>query len=391
MKKYIYFDHAATTPVAQEVFAAMKPYFRTKYGNPSSAHFFGQEAKEAVEKARQKAAGFLGADPSEIIFTSGATESDNLAILGLAKTQKGRSGHLITTAIEHPAVSEPCQFLEKEGYALTRLPVGLNGIISAAGLEKEIRADTFLVSVMFVNNEIGAVQPVEEIGRLIKELNQKRKQKIYFHIDAVQAANYFDCGAERLKADLISLSAHKIYGPKGVGLLYLRKGTLLQPIQFGGHQERGLRPGTINAPLIVGLGEALQAAKEKRSSESGKAAFLTGRIIDFCLKNIPDCELNGDREKRSPGHVNLSFHNVEGESLLLMLEGSGIIVSTGSACASHSLAPSPVLKALGLSDEKCHGSIRITLGRDNTEKEVDYFLKVLPEIIKKLRDRSPLK
>ncbi len=389
MKKYIYFDNAATTPVAEEVLEAMLPYFREKYGNASSLHSLGLSSDKAVEKARQQTADFLNCLTEEVIFTSGATESNNLTVLGLAKSLG--QGHIITTAIEHPAILEPCEALEKEGYELTKLPVSSKGIISLKTLKEAIQPDTFLITIMYVNNEIGAIQPIKEIGQLIKEVNKNRKQKIYFHTDAVQAASFFPCDVDVLGLDFISISGHKIYGPKGVGALYVRKGSPLKSIQYGGHHERSLRPGTINTPLIVGLGKALEIVKKRRVKDTEKVNQLSKKIINYILKNIPMASYNGDENLRAPGHVNITFENIEGESLLLLLDAERIAVSTGSACASHSLIPSHVLKAIGLSNEKCHGTIRLSLGRDNTEEEVEVLLKVLPKIIKKIRERSPLK
>jgi cysteine desulfurase len=380
----IYFDHAATTPVDPSVLKAMQPYFSQKFGNPSSLHSFGQEAAKAVEEARIKVAKFLGADSNEIIFTSGATESDNLAVIGLARAMKAKGGRrIITSSIEHPAVKETCQALKKEGFEIIELPVNSAGLVLIETLKKDITPNTFLVTIMYVNNEIGSLQPIPEIGQYLAELNQQRASegmnKIYFHTDAVQAVNLFDCRINYLGVDLLSISGHKIYGPKGVGALYARKGTPLLPLQFGGHQEKSLRPGTINPPLIVGLGQAIELKK------------FSDQIIRFVLKNITGAKLNGDLKKRSPAHIDFTFDNVEGESLLLLLDQQGIAVSTGSACASGSLAPSYVLRALGLPPEKCHGSVRISLGRENTNTEVRRFLQVLPQVINKIRARSPLK
>lgn len=394
MKKYIYLDHAATTPVDPRVLKAMRPYFTAKFGNPSSLHSFGQKAAEGVEKAREQVADFLGCRPEEIIFTSGATESDNLAIQGLAKAMKVKGGRkIITTAIEHPAVKETVQALEKEGYEIAELPVDSRGLLELKGLKNAITPETFLVTVMYVNNEIGSLQPIGEIGEYLQELNIERKKanlnRIYFHTDAVQAVNLFDCSVDRLKVDLLSLSGHKIYGPKGVGALYVRKETPLLPIQYGGHHERGLRPGTINTPLIVGLGQAVALVKKYQKRDYKRLKKMSDGIIDFILKNISGAKFNGDRQKRSPAHVDFTFDNAEGESILLLLDHLGLAVSTGSACASGSLEPSSVLKAIGLSDEKCHGSIRISLGRENTAAEIDYFLNSLVKVIKKIRARSP--
>ncbi|MFH1366708.1 MAG: cysteine desulfurase family protein [Patescibacteria group bacterium] len=395
MKK-VYFDHAATTSVDPRVLKVMLPYFSRKFGNPSSVHNFGQEAAQAVEESRVKVAGFLGADASEVFFTSGATESDNLAIFGLAKAMKRKGGRrIITSVLEHPAVKDTCQALKKDGFEVIELSVDPHGIIKIEELIKAVTPETFLVTIMYVNNEIGSVQPIAEIGRYLALINKERTAKdlntIYFHTDAVQAVNLFDCQVDYLKVDLLSLSGHKIYGPKGVGALYVRKGTPLSPIQYGGHQERSLRPGTINTPLIVGLGKAIELAGRSQKIDYLKLKKLSDQIINFVLKNIPRVKLNGNLKKKSPAHIDFTFDNVEGESLLLLLDQKGIAVSTGSACASGSLEPSYVLRALGLPPEKCHGSVRISLGRNNSVNEVKYFIKVLPELIKKIRARSPLK
>jgi cysteine desulfurase len=390
MKK-IYFDHAATTPVDPEVLSAMMPYFSKKFGNAASLHSFGQEALQAYDQAREKVADFLGAKPKEIIFTSGATESNNLAIRGLAKVMKGRGGqHIITSRIEHPAVLEVCQALEKEGFKVTYLKVDKDGLIFLSELEKAITDQTFMVSIMYVNNETGAIQPIKEIGEKIEGLNKGRKNKIYFHVDAVQAVNYLNCKADYLKADFISLSAHKIYGPKGIGALYKKENVPLFPIQFGGHHEFGLRSGTQNVPGAVGLAKALELVEKRKVASNNKLNKLGDRLINGVLK-ILDSKLNGNRNKKIPSHNSFTLKNVEGEAVLTMLDLEGMAISTGSACASGSLEPSHVLLAMGLSEVDCHGSIRVTLGKDNTEKEVLLFLEKLPLIIKKLRRISPYK
>lgn len=390
MKK-IYFDHAATTPVDPEVLSAMMPYFTKKFGNAASLHSFGQEALQVYDQAREKVAEFLGVKPKEIIFTSGATESNNLAIRGLAKVMKERgSNHIITSKIEHPAVKEVCQALEKEAFKVTYLKVDKNGIISLSELENAIRDQTFLVSIMYVNNETGAIQPIGEIGGMIEKLNKVRKNKIYFHTDAVQAVNYLNCKITYLKTDLLSLSAHKIYGPKGIGVLYKKENVPLLPIQFGGHHEFGLRSGTQNVPGAVGLAKALDLVEKNKTATNKKLKILSNRLINGVLK-IADSSLNGDRNKKIPSHNSFTFKNVEGEAILTMLDLDGMAISTGSACASGSLEPSHVLLAMGLSEIDCHGSIRVTLGKDNTENEINLFLKKLPQIIKKLREISPYK
>ncbi|MDZ7799124.1 MAG: cysteine desulfurase family protein [Patescibacteria group bacterium] len=391
MNKYIYFDHAATTPLEPLVFKAMRPYFKTIFANPNSLHSPGQKANQGLEKARRQAANFLNCSEAEIYFTSGATESINLALQGVALKRKNNFGHIITTAIEHPAVLETVKALESKGFKVTYLPVNNKGLINEKVFKKAIRKETFLVSLMYINNETGARQPIEKIGAIIKSNNKSRKNKIIFHTDAVQAAALFPLAVDKLGVDTLSLSAHKIYGPKGVGLLYLKKNLNLKPIIFGGHHENGVRPGTLNTPLIVGLGEALEMVRKKRKKDYKKLFNFSQKIIKEVKINIKGAIFNGDLLKRSPGHINFTFDNIEGESLLLMLDKEGLAVSTGSACASASLKSSHVLKAMGLSESRCHGAIRISLGRHNTKEEVEKFLRVLPNLIKKIRARSPQK
>jgi len=381
-----YFDHSATTPVDSRVFEAMLPYFSDTFGNASSIHGFGQQAMAAVDDAREIVADFLGSKTNEIFFTSGATESDNIVILGLAKPGE----HIITTKIEHPAILEPGKEMEKRGVAVTYIGVDSKGLVSVDDIEKAIKDNTCLISVMYVNNEIGTIQPIVEIGQLIKKLNQSRKNKIYFHTDAVQAANYCEMNVDKLGVDLLSMSGHKIYGPKGIGVLYKRAGAPVSPIQFGGHQEKGIRPGTLNVPGIIGLGKAVKLITEE-SNNNGRIKKLRDQLISGILKNIPDTQINGDLEKRVPNNAHFSFKGVEGESMLLLLDQEGIAVSTGSACSSGSLEPSHVLMSLGMDPLLAHGSLRITLGKFNTEKDIDYLLEVLPMIVAKLRKISPIK
>src|SRR3989338_2752365 len=382
----IYFDHSATAPVDPEVFKAMAPFFSEIFGNASSIHGFGQAAQTAVDEAREAVAEFLGAKTNEVIFTSGATESDNLVILGLAKPGE----QIITSKIEHPAILEACREMEKRGAEVTYLGVDAQGLVSLAELQKAIKAETRLVSIMYVNNEIGTIQPIAKIGEMIKELNQTRKEKIYFHTDAVQAANYCEMNVNKLGVDLMSLWANKIYGPKGIGALYRRSGTPLKPIQFGGHQEAGLRPGTLHVPGIIGPGKAAELiSKDKKNL--GEIRKLRDYLIEEILKIIPKAQVNGDLKNRAPNNAHFSFYGVEGESLLLLLDQRGIAVSTGSACSSGSLEPSHVLMALGLNPLLAHGSLRITLGKFNTKKEIDRLIEVLPGIVEKLRKMSPLK
>jgi cysteine desulfurase len=398
MKK-IYFDHSATTPVDAKVLGAMLPYLKNDFGNASSLHSFGQKARAGVETAREQVAKFLACQSKEIIFTSGATESNNLAILGLVRRARAlypkRKIHVITSAIEHPAVLEVCRELKKEEVEVTYLPVSRAGLVRAADVQKAIRSETILVSVMYVNNEVGTIQPIGEIGKIIQEVNvgREKQNKIYFHTDAVQAANFCDCRVDFLGVDLLSLSAHKIYGPKGVGVLFARSGTPLLPIIFGGHQEQGMRSGTENVAGIVGLGKAVELLNKKSEikNQNLRIKKLRDKLIKGILQKIPDAILTGDLEHRVAGNASFCFKNVEGESILLMLDMEGIAVSTGSACSSGSLEPSHVLSAMGVSPIVSHGSVRVTLGKNNTEEEINHFLKVFPGIVARLRKMSPIK
>ncbi|MFA6393570.1 MAG: cysteine desulfurase family protein [Patescibacteria group bacterium] len=386
-EKKIYLDHGATTPVDKKVLKAMLPYFNENYGNAASHHAFGKDACKAVEAARNEAAIFFHANPEEIIFTSGATESNNLTVKGIIKRAKieGAKSHIITTAFEHHCVLDACGAMQKEGLAeVTFLNPETDGVVSVEKIREAIRPNTVLISVMYVNNEIGTVQPIAAIGNMIKEQNSK----ILFHTDATQAVNYFNCNVDELNVDLLSMSAHKIYGPKGVGLLYIRKGTPVARIQDGGDQEARLRAGTHNVPGIVGLGKALELVGKNNKKDAKKIAKLRDRLIDRVLKEIPDTFLNGSRELRSPNNANISFKNVEGESMLMLLDMAGIAASTGSACSSDSLAPSHVLLAIGRKAEEAHGSIRITLGKQTTEEEIDYAVEKLKESAKKIRKIS---
>lgn len=392
MKK-IYLDYAATTPVDREVMKAMRPYFSQKFGNPMSIHSFGQEAFLALDKSRREVADFLGCSGSEVIFTSGATESNNSVIKGVLRHHYLRSGqkfkpHIITTQFEHHCLLNACKTAEREGLAeITFLPVYKDGVVKLNDVKKAIKKNTILVSVMYVNNEIGTVQPIAEIGKIIKTHNIENKTKILFHTDATQAVNYFDCNVNKLNADLLSLSGHKIYGPKGVGALYVHKGTPIMQIMDGGEQEFGRRAGTHNVPGIVGLGRALEEIKNQKSKIK-IIVSLRDYLISRVLKEIPDSYLNGSKEKRSPNNINFRFDNVEGESLVLALDQNGIAASTGSACSTGALEPSHVLLALGLDPEQAHGSLRITIGKYTTKKEIDYTLAALKKVIKKLRKVS---
>ncbi|RLC35191.1 MAG: cysteine desulfurase NifS [Candidatus Nealsonbacteria bacterium] len=384
----IYLDYAATTPVDPNVLKAMSPYFKKDFGNPSSIHGFGQKALGAVDEAREKLANFLGCDATEIVFTGSATEANNLAIFGLV----GKGDHIITSQIEHHAVLEPCQILEKRGVEVTYLPVTKEGLVDPDQVKKAIRPNTVLVSIMYANNEIGTVQPVAEIGQFLKSKAQNPKPKIYFHTDAVQAVNYLDCNVKNLGVDLLTISSHKIYGPKGVGSLFVRKGVPLKPIIYGGGHERGLRSGTENVAGVVGLGQAVEEIQNpKLKIQNIRIRQLRDKIIKRITKIIPDSRLNGSPKLRLPNNINISFKGVEGEALVIALDQKGIAVSTGSACSSKSLKPSHVLLALGLSQEQAHGSLRISLGKFTTEKEIEKFLKVLPSVVKRLREISGYK
>jgi cysteine desulfurase len=382
--KRIYMDHSATTPVAPEVLEAMLPYFSEKFGNASSLHSFGLEAKEALEESREKVAGLLGAKPEEIIFTAGGTESDNLALKGIARKNQKSGKHIITTQVEHPAILECCRKLEKEGFEVTYLPVTNEGLVEIATLESAIRSDTILISVMHANNEVGTIQPLEEIGRLAAE------KDIYLHTDAVQSVGKIPTDVNKLGVDLLSLSAHKLYGPKGVGALYIRNGTRLVSIIQGGGHERGLRSGTENIAGIVGLARAAVLAGETMTMEAERLTRLRDRLAELVLLKVKESWINGTMKMRLPGNLNFGFKYVEGESLLLFLDSIGISVSTGSACSSHKLEPSHVLLSLGLKPEECHGSLRITLGRSNTLEEVDYVALGIARAVERFRGISAL-
>lgn len=397
MKK-IYLDHAATTPVDREVMKAMKPYFSQKFGNPMSIHSFGREAQTALDKARQEVADFLGCDTSEVIFTSGATESNNSVIKGLIRHHYLRSGkkfkpHIITTQFEHHCLLNACKTAEREGLAkVTYLPVYKEGVVKLHDIKKAITKNTILISIMYANNEIGTIQPITEIGKFIKNYKPKTKnQKLFFHTDATQAVNYLDCNVNKLNIDLLSLSGHKIYGPKGIGALYIRHATPIMQVMDGGEQEFGRRAGTHNIPGIVGLAQALAEVKSQSRQGGTKVksiSSLRDYLIKKVLKEIPNSYLNGSKEKRLPNNANFRFDNTEGESLVLALDQEGIAASTGSACSTGTLEPSHVLLALGLKPEQAHGSLRITLGKYTTKKEIDYTIKALKKIIKRLRNIS---
>lgn len=385
--KTIYLDHSATTPVDKRVIKEMLPYFSHKFGNSASIHTLGKISEMAVETSRQRVADFLNCDKDEIIFTSGSTESNNLFLRGIIKALSNKKKiHIITSAIEHDSILETLTELEKEGAEVTYLPVKGNGIIDIKDLKNAIKSETILVSIMYANNEVGSIQPIEEIGKLLSQYDRK----IYFHTDATQAVNALRCDVKKLKVDFLSLSGHKIYGPKGVGALYIKKDSPLVAIQSGGHQERNLRSGTLNVPGIVGLGVAIQIASKEREKNNKKIAKLRNMLVAGILKKIPETIINTDIEKSLPSHAHFSFLDVEGEAVLLELDFKGIEVSTGSACASGSLEPSHNLLAMGITPEVAHGSIRFSLGRENTKQEIQKVINVLPSIIAKLRKMNPL-
>jgi len=414
----IYLDHSATTPLDKQVLDAMLPYFSEKFGNASSIHSFGQEALLGVDKARAQVANFLNCESSEIVFTSGATESNNLAIKGvmkaLRKQYKDKKMHIITSLVEHDAILEPVAEMQYEGVEASHVPVGANGVINLEKFEKMIKDNTVLVSIMMVNSEVGAIQPIRAIGKIIHKLNEKKlndwnklapaergekPQPIYFHTDATQGINFLNCDVDWNYIDLLSMSAHKIYGPKGVGVLYKQKDVPMLALQRGGHHEGNLRSGTLNVTGIVGLGEAIALLGERK--EKGEPtdkqienneyiAKLRNRLVDGIRNSVDDVVLNTDYENCTPSHAHFSFIGVEGESGLISLDMEGIAVSTGSACASGSLKASHVLLAMGIKKEVCHNSIRFTLGKHNTEAEIDYVIEKLPVVVERLRKMNPI-
>lgn len=390
--RQIYLDHNATTPIEPAVVRAMRPFEGKAYGNPGSFHSKGKEAKDAVDVAREWIAEWMGVREDEIIFTGSGTESDNLAILGYARAHAAMGKHLVTTAIEHHAVLESMQFLaRKEGFELAVVPVEKNGIVDAERVLDAIRPDTTVVSVMLANNEIGTIQPSEEIGRGIERLRKEGKAPhVVFHTDACQAAAYIPLNIAKLHVDLLSLNGSKCYGPKGIGLLYAKRGIKLQPLMFGGAQEKAIRPGTENVAGIVGLRAALEIVEQRRDQDINHLRPLQTMLMDGILDTIPKTRLNGDRERRLPNNVNISIMDLEGEALILYLDAAGIYVSTGSACTSASLDPSHVILALGMPYEVAHGSIRFSLGRGTTKRDIIYVLKTLPPLVQKLRSISPV-
>jgi cysteine desulfurase len=382
--KRIYLDYAATTPTHPEVIKAMLPYFNESFGNPSSIHSYGQEAKDAVERARDKVATLIGAKSEEIVFTGSGTEADNFAIKGVVLSRQTKGNHIITSSIEHHAVLETCKFLGKQGFSITYLPVDGYGMVDPNDVKKTITKKTIMVSIMHANNECGTIEPIAEIGKIAREA------EVYFHTDAVQTAGHIPLDVNESKVDLLSISAHKLYGPKGVGALYIKKGTRIDSFMHGGSQERGKRASTENVPGVVGFGKATEIAQQEMQAEMQKLTVLRNRLIEGILNGIEYTQLNGHPVKRLPNNVNVSVSYVEGESVLLNLDLDGICASTGSACSSEDLEPSHVLVAMGLPHLQAHSSLRFTLGKWTSEEEINKVLDVLPGIVSKLRAMSPL-
>jgi len=382
--KRIYLDYAATTPTHPEVMKAMLPYFADSFGNPSSIHSLGQEAKHAIEKARNQVAALIGATSDEIVFTGSGTEADNFAMKGVALSKHGKGNHIITSSIEHHAVLETYKFLKEQGLSVTYLPVDGSGMVDPNDVKKAIKSSTILISVMHANNEVGTIEPIAEIGYIAREA------EIYFHTDAVQTVGHIPVDVNELNVNLLSISAHKLYGPKGTGALYIRGGTRISSFMHGGSQERGRRASTENVPAIVGFGKAAEIAQQEMLEEVQKLTSLRDQLIEGILKNIEYTQLNGHPVMRLPNNVNISISYVEGESILLNLDLAGICASTGSACTSSDLSPSHVLVAMGLPHLQAHGSLRFTLGKWTTEEETKQVLNVLPGIVSKLRAMSPL-
>lgn len=382
--KLVYLDHSATTPVDPEVAQAMYPFLTSEFYNPSSVYSKAQTVRQHVEESREKVARLLGADANEIVFTSGGTEADNMAIIGAVYANPKKGKHIITSAIEHHAVLDTCLHLEKQGYELTILPVNREGIVEPDTLREAIRPDTVLVSLMHANNEVGSIQPIKELAAIAHQYGA------IFHTDAVQTAGKISIDVDDLGVDLMSASAHKLHGPKGIGCLYIRKGIRVQNRSIGGGQERKRRGGTENVPGIIGFGKAAELALGRMGSDQEKLEGLAEKLIAGIIGKIPNAYLTGHPNQRIPGHVSISFDYVEGESIILMLDHVGIMVSSGSACTSGSLEPSHVLLAMGYKHEEAHGSLRMTLGRDNSEADVNYVLEMLPPIIQRLRELSPI-
>jgi cysteine desulfurase len=385
MVRRVYMDHTSGMPVDERVLESMIPYFTEYYGNPSSVHYFGNEARRSIEEARSKVADLVEAErKEEIAFTSGGTESNNLAIKGAAYRNRSRGNHIITSSIEHMSVMNTCKYLSRQGFRVTYLPVDKDGIIDVQALMKEVTDKTILVSIMYANGEIGTIEPIREIGEIV------HSKGALFHVDAVAAAGQTPIDVQKQNIDLLSLSSNDMYGPRGIGSIYIKTGTRIQPIIHGGGQERGLRSGTENLPGIVGMGKAAEIAKAEMRAEASRLTSLRDKFIKRVLDSVPESYLNGHPTKRLPNNVNVRFSYIEGESLILSLDMEGVACSSGSACTSKTLEPSHVLLALGLKHEEAHGSLLFTLGRRNTEEDVDYVLALLPGIVKRLRMISPL-
>jgi cysteine desulfurase len=385
----VYLDNSATTATAPEVITAMLPFFSEEIGNAQSVHSFGQRAKAAVEKARRAVAALINAAPGEIIFLSGGTEADNFAIRGVAEAHRDKGRHIITSEIEHPAVLATCEALAASGFRVTYLPVSSEGLVSLDDVRAALSDDTILISVMHANNETGTIQPIEEIGRLVAQARERGLKHLHFHTDAVQSVGKTPIDVKRLGVDLLSLSGHKLHGPKGIGALYLRKGVRISKLIYGGHHERDRRAGTENVPAIVGLGRAAEMARNGLPEQISRLAHFRDRLERGIIEQLPGVIINGSTEHRLPNISNLSFSGVDGESLLIALDLKGIAVSTGSACASGSLEPSHVLTALGFTRERVRGSLRFSLSRYNTPEEIDYALAALEDIVSRLRAMSP--
>jgi cysteine desulfurase len=386
----VYLDHSATTPVDPRVIAAMLPFLTDKFGNASSVHFFGQEARAAVDRARREVAALIHARPNEVVFLSGGTEANNLAIRGVAEASEHHGRHIITSQIEHSSVRGICDALEKKGWEITRLPVYEDGIVRVEDVREARRPDTVLITVMLANNEIGTIQPAAEIGALVREERARGNRHLLFHTDAVQAAGRMALDVEKLGCDLLSLSAHKLYAPKGVGALFVRRGVRLVTQNVGGHQERERRAGTESVAGIVAFGAAARLALEELDERASHVRLLRDKFEAGVVERVEDVIFNGNREKRLPHLSNISFRYIEGEGLLINLDLQGVAVSTGSACSSGSLEPSPVIRAIGRDEELARGSIRFSFGKDNTLEDVDYVLEVLPRAVESLRRLSPL-
>ncbi|MFA5065165.1 MAG: cysteine desulfurase NifS [Dehalococcoidia bacterium] len=382
--KHIYMDYAATTPMLPEVAETMQPYFSRRFGNPSSIHSMGQEARDAVDQARTKVAALIACRPEEVVFTGGGTEADNHAIKGVCLANRERGNHIITTSIEHHAVLNTCDYMKNLGFDVTVVPVDKCGMVEPENIKKSITQKTLLVSVMHANNEVGAIQPIEEISRITRQAG------VYFHVDAVQTAGHLPIDVDRLGIDLLSVSAHKLYGPKGVGMLYVREGTRIAPLLHGGEQENERRAGTENVPGIAGFGKAAEIAIAGMGEEAGRLVKCRDRLIDSVMGRVADVYLNGHRTSRLPNNTNFSFDFIEGESILMYLDAEGICASTGSACSSSSSEPSHVLMALGIPVERARGSVRFTLGKWTSEEDIDKVVEALPRIVEKLRAMSPL-